>query len=89
MIELIGQLICANRDEAEIVRRHLPEHVRLTRQEPGCRLFEVTECGPLSWRVHEQFDDRAAYEAHQARTRDSDWGRATAGLRRDYELRKL
>ena len=64
--------------------RRLPEHVRLTRAEPGCLSFEVTPTDdPLAWRVEERFTDRAAFDAHQRRTRASAWGAATAAIRRD------
>ena len=82
---LSGRLICASPSEAARVRAHLPEHTRLTRAEPGCVAFEVrpTE-DPLVWALDEEFADRAAFEAHQARTGASDWARETAGITRDY-----
>lgn len=83
---LSGRLLCASSDEAEIVACHLPEHIRLSRAEPGCLSFEVTQEGdPLVWRVDECFTDRAAFELHQTRTRASDWGRATSAIARVYE----
>jgi quinol monooxygenase YgiN len=86
-VRLSGLLRCASDAEAELVRRHLPEHVRLTRAEPGCLAFEVTPTDdPLTWRVEERFTDRAAFDAHQRRTRASAWGAATAAIRRDYQL---
>ena len=86
-VRLSGRLLCASTGEADAVRRHLPEHVRLTRAEPGCLSFEVTPTDdPLAWRVEERFTDRAAFDAHQRRTRASAWGAATAAIRRDYEV---
>ena len=86
-MRLSGRLLCASAEEADIVRRHLPEHVRLTRAEPGCLSFEVTPTDdPLTWRVEERFADRAAFDAHQRRTRTSAWGAATAAIRRNYEV---
>lgn len=84
-VELTGRLLCADPDEAAAVRRHLPEHVALTRAEPGCLRFEVepTE-DPLVWTVSELFVDRAAFDAHQARVRSSPWSEATSGIARDY-----
>lgn len=85
MIHLSGRLICKDGEEAAVVRRELPEHISLTRAEPGCVTFEVTATDdPLCWQVNETFRDRAAFEAHQARTRDSEWYRATAGVMRDF-----
>ena len=83
---LTGLLICTTEDEAARVRAYLPEHIRLTRAEPGCEMFEVTPEGPLVWRVTERFTDRAAFAAHQSRTQGSEWARQSAGIRRDFTL---
>ncbi len=85
MITLTGHLICADGTEARIVREHLPEHIRLTRAEPGCLSFNVLPTAdPLVWQVDESFTGRTAFEAHQARTRASAWYKATAHVRRDF-----
>ncbi|MDQ2065458.1 antibiotic biosynthesis monooxygenase [Xinfangfangia sp. CPCC 101601] len=90
MITLTGLLICANAEEAALVRDHLPEHRRLTQDEIGCLAFSVqpTE-DPLIWQVDEVFTDKAAFAAHQARTRGSDWFKATGHIRRDYQITGL
>ena len=89
-IALSGRLLCASEAEADAVRAHLPEHVRLTRAEPGCLSFEVSPTeDPLIWRVEELFESRAAFDAHQARARASAWFAATAGIARDYEVREV
>lgn len=89
-LTLAGRLICANMAEADIVRAHLPEHIRLTRAEPGCELFEVTPEGPEQtatvWTLHERFASRADFDAHQARTKASHWGQVSAGIARDYRI---
>ncbi len=85
VIRLTGQLICADEGQAALVARLLPEHIRLTRAEPGCLAFEVRQSeNPLVWDVAEVFSDRAAFEAHQARTAASVWGEATKGIKREY-----
>jgi len=86
-VELSGRLVCADEREAEIVVRHLPEHVALTRAEPGCLSFEVrATADPLVWTVSERFASPAAFAAHQQRVATSEWGRATAGIERDYAI---
>lgn len=88
-MHLNGILKCADAAELDLIRRYLPEHIRLTRAEPGCLSFAVVQSDdPLIWQVAEQFVDRAAFEAHQARTRASAWGRATAGIVREFEVRE-
>ncbi|OWY06686.1 antibiotic biosynthesis monooxygenase [Thioclava sp. IC9] len=86
-LRLTGRLICADAAEAGIVRAHLPEHIALTHAEPGCEMFEVRQgADPLVFTVSERFTDRAAFEAHQARVQASEWGRATQGIARDYQI---
>lgn len=86
-IELVGRLICEDAGEAATVSRYLPQHIDLTRAEPGCLHFEVRQTeDPLVWSVAERFADQQAFDAHQARVRASDWGRHTAGIERDYVI---
>lgn len=86
-VRLSGMLICASPEESDIVRKYLPEHIRLTRGEPGCLSFDVTQTDdPLVWRVDEFFVDRAAFEAHKARTAASEWAHRTSAIRRDYAI---
>ena len=87
---LRGHRRCASPAEVELIKRHLPLHLRLTRAEPGCLAFDVRPTAdPLVWRVEERFRDRAAFDAHQRRTRASDWGAATAGIERRYQITGL
>lgn len=86
-VELEGRLICEDDQEAKIVRRHLPRHIELTRAESGCLHFDVEQTDdPLVWTVSEKFVSQAAFDTHQARVGASDWGRATAGIKRDYVI---
>ncbi len=82
-IGLKGHLICADDREAGVVQRHLG----LTRAEPGCVRFEVeTSEDPRVWSVSEEFESEDAYEAHQRRVRESEWGRVTVGIKRNYVI---
>jgi quinol monooxygenase YgiN len=86
-VRLTGFLHCASAKEVEVVRRHLPDHIRLTRAEPGCLSFEVAPTDdPLVWRVEELFANRAAFDLHQERTRASEWFNATSGMPRNYDI---
>lgn len=88
-VRLTGTLVCADAEEAAVVSRHLAQHVRLTRAEPGCRSFEVSATAdPLVWQVAELFYDEASFAAHQRRVADSEWGRATAGIERRYTIER-
>jgi quinol monooxygenase YgiN len=86
-VRLSGKLICASQEEAALVATHLPEHIRLTRLEPGCLSFEVAQIDDsMIWRVEELFSVRPAFEAHQDRAKGSMWGAATKAIRREYQI---
>lgn len=86
-VRLSGQLICSTAADSALVRQYLGEHTRLTRAEPGCLSFEVTETDdPLIWKVEELFVDQAAFDAHQAQTKASEWAEKTAAIRRSYQI---
>ncbi|NYS23368.1 antibiotic biosynthesis monooxygenase [Rhodobacteraceae bacterium 2376] len=89
-VRLTGRLICRSARDVALVQAHLPEHLHLTRAEPGCVSFNVVQSDdPLIWHVEECFLDKAAFEFHQKRTRASSWWSATAGIPRDYDLSGL
>lgn len=82
---LTGTLTAATSAEAETVQCLLPEHVRLSRAEPGCLRFDVIRTDdPLVWHLHEEFIDAAAFAAHQVRTSATVWAEKTTTLRRDF-----
>ncbi len=87
MIHVAGNLVCATSDDVALVSALLPEHVRLSRAEPGCQSFSVTQStDPLIWVLDETFANKAAFEAHQTRTRASEWFAATRHLGREFRI---
>ncbi len=89
-VTLNGTLRCENEAQAARVRAALPEHIRLTRAEPGCISFDVTQSGdPMVWNVSESFVDAVAFEAHQTRAAASVWASETKGIDRDYVITGL
>jgi quinol monooxygenase YgiN len=87
VVRLTGLLICETPEQAQAVEENLPLHIELTRAEPGCLSFEVNRAAdPFVWQVEERFQDAAAFAAHQQRIADSEWGRTTAGIQRQYEV---
>lgn len=70
------------------VEREIENHIQQTRAEAGCLVFEIVQSDddPCRFGVYEEFSDRAAFEAHQARVKGSTWGRVTAGVTRHYEI---
>ncbi len=75
-------------DRMQAVKAALPDHIAKTRAEAGCLSFEVVESRdvPGRFEVSEVFTDRAAFDAHQARTRKSDWFKTTEGIPRHYRV---
>ena len=87
MIRLTGTLTCTTEDDLKIVEAYLPEHTRLSRAEPGCLSFTVTQSDdPLIWHLDETYTDQAAFEAHQIRNRASLWWQMSQTLIRDFQI---
>lgn len=90
MIRLSGRLVCMTEAERAAILAHRAAHVAATRAEPGCLSFTIDDTDdPMVFDVMESFRDRAAFDAHQARTRDSDWFAATKGILRDFRVEDL
>lgn len=87
-VTLTGFLIARTLEEADRISVLLPDHVAATRAEPGCLIFEVwrSRADPVRFAVREVFRDRAAFDAHQARTKESAWGKATVNVPRNYRI---
>lgn len=89
-IILTGQLICQSGDETAVVTEFLPRHLDLTLAESGCISFEVEQSdNPWVWDVTESFQDARSFELHHARVKASEWGRATADIKRSYSVSGL
>lgn len=75
-------------NKLEIVRDALEIHIALTRQEEGCLSFNVVEDAEQNGRfnVSETFESQEAFDAHQARTKASDWFRVTQDMPRKYQI---
>jgi quinol monooxygenase YgiN len=86
-VKLAGILQVPDADIA-LVEQYLPAHRQRTLAEPGCLVFEVRPDSndPNQYQVREHFVDRPAFEAHQLRVKNSEWGRVTAHLPRDYSV---
>lgn len=90
MVRLRGKLICMSEDERQLVLAHRADHIRLTRAEPGCLTFDIDETDdPMVFDVMESFRDRAAFDAHQVRTRESHWFQQTRHILRDFAVEEL
>ena len=88
-VHLSGQLVCRSDAELAVVSECLPDHIELTRAEPGCVSFDVRQSDdPLGWQVDEYFTDDDAFAQHQERAASSEWGTRTAGIERRYVVKR-
>ena len=90
-VHVTGFLICRTLEESDRVAAALPRHIALTRAEPGCRLFEVlrSSADPCRFAVRETFASPEDFDAHQARTRASDWWKITSHVPRDFKITEI
>ena len=86
-LTLKGYILVPDADLAAI-RMELPNHIQLSRAEPGCLLFDVTpdQDNPNRFNVYEEFVDKEAFEYHQQRVRNSKWGEVSHNAERHYQL---
>ena len=90
MIRLRGHLVCGADDEVAAVKTNLASHIALTRAEPGCLSFEITPTDdPMLFEVMETFRTRDDFNAHQTRTRASQWFEATRSILRDFRVEEV
>ena len=86
MIRLTGTLTATTPDDLKIIETYLPGHIRLSRAEPGCMSFDVTQSAdPLVWQLDESYVDTAAFQAHQTRNRASLWWQMSQSLVRNFQ----
>ena len=87
-VVLIGHMDVPARQYAQ-VSAALEWHKKLTREEPGCIIFNVDPCPDVKHRllVSEKFIDQAAFDAHQTRAGASPWAEVTRGIPREYKIK--
>ncbi|WP_295046118.1 GNAT family N-acetyltransferase [uncultured Paracoccus sp.] len=90
MFALSGRLICRDAGQMMTALSLLPEHIALSRAEPGCLQFDLWQDeDPMVWHLSELFVDADAFAVHGKRTQDSAWGREGAGIGRDFHPRDV
>ncbi len=75
-------------EDFNTVINELPNHIKLTEQEPGCLVFKVTQDAhdQCRFNVYEEFDNKTSFKAHQNRVRSSKWGQVTGNVTRHYTI---
>ena len=74
----------------DAVLLELPKHIALTHAETGCLVFHVAQDEQVSNRFHvyEEFVNQQAFDKHQQRVADSQWGSITENASRHYKVEK-
>jgi quinol monooxygenase YgiN len=87
---LEGYIVVSESDLINL-KEHLDEHIKLTRAENGCIVFNVEQRNgkELIFDVYEEFSDKEAYYFHQERLKASPWYKATRKAERHYDVSGL
>lgn len=89
MIRLTGTVTCKTPDDRRVIETYIPDHIRLSRAEPGCLTFDVVQTAdPMIWHLDETYTDQAAFDAHQTRNRASIWWQLSQNFVRDFKISK-
>jgi (4S)-4-hydroxy-5-phosphonooxypentane-2,3-dione isomerase len=74
--------------ELEIIKKELVTHIKLTRLEAGCLIFEITqsEDNPNRFDVYEEFTNKNSFDEHQNRVSKSKWGEISKNIERHYQI---
>lgn len=85
---ILKGFIVVPEDDLCTILEELKIHTKLTLEEPGCIVFEVTqsESDPFRFEVYEEFKDKASFDKHQARVKASNWGEITVNGERHYNI---
>ena len=80
--------ITVPKEELSIVIKELEIHKKLTLEEEGCIVFEVIQDKsiPTYFNVYEEFINKEAFDMHQVRVKNSQWGKVTKNVQRVYEV---
>ncbi|VAW52454.1 hypothetical protein MNBD_GAMMA05-1075 [hydrothermal vent metagenome] len=84
---LKGYIIASDFDLAA-VKKELAIHILLTRQEEGCLVFEVSQDkkNMNRFNVYEEFTSQEAFNAHQQRLTNTEWGKISSQLKKYYKI---
>ncbi len=90
MIILKGYIDVVDED-LKTIKLELANHIKLTREEKGCLVFNVEqdEENNNRFNVYEEFLNYEAFEEHQKRVKRSCWGTVTKYAQRNYKVKKV
>lgn len=73
--------------DLKVVVKEIEVHTALTRQEMGCLTFGISEDmnNPNKFGVYEEFASESAFDKHQKRVKESNWGNVSNRVERHYQ----
>ena len=76
------------KEDIKAVKLALPAHIRLSRQEPDCKSFNIRQDDSLPTRFHviESFTSPIAFNRHQDRMKTSEWALVSRNASRFYDI---
>ncbi|WOI35820.1 antibiotic biosynthesis monooxygenase [Alteromonas sp. CI.11.F.A3] len=74
--------------ELTLIKRELEVHTKLTQEEKGCITFSVVqdENIPTRYEVYEEFNSQEDFDFHQSRVQNSNWGKVSKNVKRNYQI---
>jgi len=87
---LEGHIIVSDADLSS-VKEELNNHIKLTREESGCLIFNVTQDSENKNRfnVYEEFTNQDSFSNHQDRAGKSKWATVTKNVERHYQIKDI
>ena len=84
---LSGFILLPDPNDPDVLHA-LEEHIKYTREEPGCITFQVVKDKKQAqkYHVYEVFENQHSFDAHQDRTKKSKWGKISRSFERNYKL---
>lgn len=89
-IKLTGYILVP-KEELEVIKEALEEHILLTQNEKGGMSFDVRQddINTVKFWVDELFIDQQAFDNHQQRVKNSYWGKVTHNVKRVYKITEM
>lgn len=88
---ILSGYIKVPKEEIDVIQSALQQHIALTLREDGCLVFKVDQRAhePSIFNVYEEFSSLMAFETHQKRVANSDWGRISKNIERHYVVKEV
>ena len=90
LLEISGELHCADVGQLMRALDLLPEHAELSRAEPGNLRFDLAQTDdPMVFALNELYAGNQAFQAHRTRLHGARWGAESHGIAREFKRREV